>query len=66
MNADGSLDMHFHPGAGANNAVYALALQGDGKVLVGGTFTSIDGTNQNRIARLNLDGSLDATFAPSL
>ena len=64
LNADGSLDSDFDPGAGANNAVNALALQGDGKVLVGGTFTSIDGTNQNRIARLNLNGSLDATFVP--
>ena len=64
LNADGSVDSSFDPGAGANNTVCAFALQGDGKVLVGGMFTSIDGTSQNRIARLNTNGSLDATFAP--
>ena len=42
----------------------ALALQGDGKVVVGGQFTSYDGTSRPRIARLNADGSLDTAFAP--
>ena len=49
----------------ANNDVRALALQADGKILVGGFFTSIGGQTRNRIARLNSDGSLDASFDPN-
>jgi uncharacterized delta-60 repeat protein len=64
LNADGSLDASFNPGSGANSSVYALALQPDGKLLIGGDFTSYNGTPRNRIARLNADGSLDASFNP--
>ncbi|RYY95552.1 MAG: hypothetical protein EOO11_15580, partial [Chitinophagaceae bacterium] len=64
LNADGSLDASFDPGTGANNWVYSLALQLDGKVLVGGNFTTINGATRNRIARLNADGSLDTSFDP--
>jgi outer membrane protein assembly factor BamB len=39
-----------------------VAVQKDGKVVVGGHFTTIDGINRNCIARLNADGSLDGTF----
>src|SRR5690606_4781715 len=52
----------FDPGA--NSAVYSLALQPDGKVLVGGLFTELGGQTRNRLARLNPDGSLDADFNP--
>jgi uncharacterized delta-60 repeat protein len=64
LNSDGSLDMSFNPGTGANGWVYSLYLQPDGKVLIGGEFTSYNGTVRNRIARLNTDGSLDSTFNP--
>jgi len=64
LNADGSLDTTFNPGTGANGAVSSLALQTDGKVVIGGSFTFVNGTNRSRIARLNPDGSLDSTFAP--
>jgi len=64
VNADGSVDSNFNPGSGANNAVYALVLQPDGRVLLGGLFTSVNGTPRNRIARLNADGSLDLSFNP--
>jgi uncharacterized delta-60 repeat protein len=47
----------------ANNPVLALAVQPDGKVLVGGQFTTIAGQTRNRLARLNADGSLDSGFA---
>ena len=67
LNADGSLDTSFNPGA--NGAVRALAVQPDGKILVGGYFTTFGGggtgtVTRNRIARLNPDGSLDMTFNP--
>jgi uncharacterized delta-60 repeat protein len=65
LNSDGTLDTAFNPGLGANGTVYALAVQGDGKVVIGGNFTSVNGnTNFNHIARLNPDGSLDASFNP--
>ena len=65
LNADGSLDTAFNPGLGANATVYALAVQGDGKVVIGGDFTAVNGnTNFNHIARLNTDGSLDTAFNP--
>ncbi|MBN1657755.1 MAG: Ig-like domain repeat protein [Anaerolineae bacterium] len=65
LNADGSLDTGFDPGAGADNWIDALALQADGKVLAGGSFTTVDNVASSRIARLNADGSLDAAFDTS-
>ncbi|MFN3875255.1 MAG: delta-60 repeat domain-containing protein, partial [Flavobacteriales bacterium] len=65
LNADGSLDSGFNPGTGAGGGgadVLAIALQSNGQVLVGGTFTTMDGNTRNRIARLNADGSLDAAW----
>ena len=64
LQADGTVDTSFLPAAHANNPVYALALQPDGKVLVGGAFTILNGTTRNRLGRLNADGSLDPTFNP--
>jgi uncharacterized delta-60 repeat protein len=64
FDASGAVDASFAPGAGFDGTVEALALQGDGKVVVGGQFTSYDGTSRPRIARLNADGSLDTAFAP--
>ncbi len=64
LNADGSVDASFNPGAGADHWVYAIALQPDGKILLGGFFTAFDGVPRGRVARLNADGSLDASFNP--
>ena len=69
INADGSLDNAFNPGA--NSLVFALAVQPDGKILVGGGFTMIGGgcspsctATRMRIARLLDDGSVDPVFNP--
>ena len=40
----------------------ALALQPDGKIIIGGMFSSFNGVPVERIARLNPDGSLDTGF----
>ncbi len=64
INTNGSLDTSFDPGLGANNQVSAFAVQPDGKIIIGGLFTSYNGTPRNRIARLNADGSLDTSFNP--
>jgi uncharacterized delta-60 repeat protein len=62
INSDGSLDTTFNSGTGANNFVYATGIQTDGKIIIGGWFTSYNGSTANRIARLNSDGSIDTTF----
>ncbi len=64
LTANGAIDSGFNPGTGANNTIYALLRQPDGKILIGGDFTFYNGTARNRIARLNPDGSLDTTFDP--
>ncbi len=46
--------------------MFTLALQADGKILVGGDFAILAGESQGRVGRLNADGTLDATFHPSL
>jgi uncharacterized delta-60 repeat protein len=61
LNDDGSLDSSFQLPTFANNAfVLALALQADGKILVGGGFETINGATRRNFARLNSDGSLDS------
>ncbi|MGB0731120.1 MAG: delta-60 repeat domain-containing protein, partial [Miltoncostaeaceae bacterium] len=60
----GTVDAAWANGSGFDGTVEALALQADGKVVVGGQFTAYDGTSRPRIARLNANGSLDTTFAP--
>ncbi len=62
LNSDGSLDMTFNPGTGANNWVNTLGIQNDGRIVIGGYFTMYNGIARNHIARLNVDGSLDSTF----
>ncbi len=64
LNANGTLDTTFDPGTGADGDVYAVVAQPDGKIVIGGEFTNYNATARNRIAGLNADGSLDATFTP--
>lgn len=59
---NGSPDPDFNPGA--DGVVNCFALQPDGKILVGGDFTTFGGQPRDRIARLNEDGSLDESFNP--
>ena len=54
------------PNSGANDFIAALALQPDGKIIIGGNFTSFNGYNRYHIARLNSDGTVDTTFNPGL
>jgi uncharacterized delta-60 repeat protein len=63
LNTNGTLDNGFAPGAGANGVVYSVAVQSDGNVLIGGSFTTYNGTSRGHVARLNTDGSLDIGFA---
>jgi uncharacterized delta-60 repeat protein len=62
LNPNGSLDTSFDAGIGPNSSVFDAKIQNDGKILIYGSFTSINGTSRNSIARLNVDGTLDTTF----
>ena len=60
--AVGDVDLSFDPGSGVNGPVNAVVLQSDGKLVIGGQFTTVRGLSRTNIARLNADGSLDGTF----
>ena len=54
----------------ANGAVRVVVVQPDGKILIGGDFTTLSpnggaAVTRNRIARLNPDGTLDTAFNPN-
>jgi uncharacterized delta-60 repeat protein len=65
LNADGTVDPTFaNPvvsGAGNPN-VERMVLQPDGKIVIGGNFTSVGGKAHAYIARVNANGSVDTTF----
>ena len=63
LNANGSRDGSFLLTGGANGRVDALALQSDGKILIGGGFSTYGGVVTGPLARLNPDGTLDAAFS---
>jgi hypothetical protein len=58
-----SLDTAFVPPM-PDGVVRCLRLQKDGALLVGGSFTSMDGLARTYVARLKPDGTLDPTFDP--
>jgi uncharacterized delta-60 repeat protein len=64
LNADGSVDTGFNPGTGANGNIYSLLLQPDGKVLIGGNFTNVNGVPHMFVSRLNSNGTVDMSFNP--
>lgn len=64
LNADGSLDLSFNPGFGADNVIEDIVVQPDGRVLIAGSFSSYNGVARQYIARVNADGSLDHSFDP--
>jgi uncharacterized delta-60 repeat protein len=66
LNTDGVLDSSFTtgPSAGANGSVYTMALQANGKILVGGAFTTLNNAARQHIGRLHTSGGLDTSFLP--
>lgn len=64
LNPDGSLDNTYNPGSLLNGKVGKTGIQSDGKLIISGNFTDYNGTSRNKIARLNIDGSLDTSFDP--
>jgi uncharacterized delta-60 repeat protein len=64
LNSDGTLDSTFPTGNTFNGTVRVITLQPDGKILVGGNFSSYDDGNVDSrgLIRLNDDGTVDTSF----
>ncbi len=62
LNSNGTKDSSFNTGTGFNGTVHCVVLQPDGKVLVGGVFTTYNGAPNLGIVRINTDGSADTSF----
>jgi uncharacterized delta-60 repeat protein len=59
-----SLDVTFNPGSGTDGNVFSVTEQGDGKVILGGSFSMFNGIPRRDIARLDSFGNLDPNFLP--
>lgn len=62
LTAEGNLDLSFESFGNINFIINDLAVQPDRKVVIVGNFTNAKGVARSKIARLNLNGSLDTTF----
>ena len=66
LNTDGSVDKSFTASVTAGEpSIHSVAVQPDGRILIGGMFSGINGVTHIRLARLNADGTLDPGFAAS-
>lgn len=79
LNANGSFDATFKAGDGvctkfvipgippiySCGSVSTIYCQADGKIFIGGNFTTFNQTARTNFARLNSDGSLDTAFNPA-
>jgi uncharacterized delta-60 repeat protein len=66
LNDDGSVDAAFNVGGPPFSGVWTLVLQPDGKIVIGGDFTSVNGVPVIGVARLMNDGVLDTNFNASI
>jgi uncharacterized delta-60 repeat protein len=58
---NGAVDESYQVGVAANNVIFALLLQEDGSVYIGGSFFEYNGIGRNRLARINGDFSTSIT-----
>ncbi len=65
----GALDLTFAPptfDASGDGVIFApIVVDGSGRILIGGTFTQVNGVARANLARLLADGTLDPVFVPS-
>lgn len=63
--AGNAVDLSFNPvpSRDLQSTMGNIALQPDGKILIFGDFQVVNGVAKDRMARLNLDGSLDSSFS---
>lgn len=62
LHYDGSFDPTFYVGSGFKGSVYKIAVQNDGKILVGGSFLNYRGVSQRSLVRLDEYGDMDTGF----
>lgn len=62
VNLDGTPDLTWSVGAGADRVVQRLVRQPDGRLLALGRFVTMDGQVRRHLARLETDGSVDTSF----
>lgn len=62
LTANGSIDNSFNAGTGADDLVNSITVQPNGKILVGGFFTSFSAAARPYLLRLNPTGTIDTTF----
>lgn len=60
----GELDPTFVPGSGPDDQVWALIVQPDDSILIGGEFQTVAGSSRSGVARLTSTGALDPGFNP--
>jgi uncharacterized delta-60 repeat protein len=60
----GGTDSSFN--VSVNSQLNCIALQSDGRIILGGSFTTVNGSARAGLARLNLNGSLDTSFNPAV
>jgi hypothetical protein len=60
------VDASFNQGPGPDGPVYTITTQEDGRIMVGGSFSSLAGHRTELCARLNANGSVDSTFVSGL
>lgn len=65
LNPDGSADPHGNAAISSVGAVFGVGSVPDGGILLGGSFSSVQGVKREKLARLNADGGLDPSFDPS-
>jgi len=66
LNEDGSLDLNFVPGISNNTRILALALQADGKIVIGKSAGFIPTSSHYYYYRINADGTKDLSFREGL
>ncbi len=66
LDVDGSVDPELTASVMGGGVIRVLERQIDGKLVIAGSFTRIDGEAREYVARLNADGSLDREFKPTL
>lgn len=66
LTATGAVDPTFSPGQSTNREIEVIVGLPNGQMLIGGYFRSYNGNPCNGLARLNANGSFDASFAPAL
>lgn len=62
LGVDMELDPDFNHAVAPNGPVRSILVQRNGKILVGGDFTSIAGVSRARVGRLNPNGTMDSSF----